>query len=545
MHRLCFILTAFFLLCTSCSLFDGSIYDTYQVPGDMLESIEPLDLHAVEKRESGEESPDGGEEKTPEQPPAAPEKLSLTLEECRAAALRNNLDLGVALLRPLLSEEDLAQAKAAFEPLFFSSFQFAKTDTPTFLTLDANQSEIYNASGGFRVPLHTGGDVSIQFPFNRTTTDNRFSTLDTSFTTDYSVSLNQPILRGGGFRAATHPIRLQRYNVQQSMVQAKLEVIRVLAAVDRVFWRLYAARRELEVRKKEYDLALEQLESAKRKLKVKQVAEIEVLRAREAAAGRLEQVIIAENQVCDRERELKLVLNKPEIGMDSRTVLVPEAVPVPVRYLLDETLLIEYALSHRMELIELELELAKNASTVDYMRNGTLPLLSVNYTYNVNALGETFEDSYDLMSRHEFIDHSVGAVLQVPLGNSAARSRLRGALLQKQLTLQTRKRRELLIRQDVLNAADQVQANWQRVVAAQKSTELAQRTLAEEKNRFELGLQTSIEVLNSQTRYADALSAQHTALVEYQIALIDLAYASGSLLGAARVEWDLHENAPR
>jgi outer membrane protein TolC len=104
--------------------------------------------------------------------------------------------------------------------------------------------------------------------------------------------------------------------------------------------------------------------------------------------------------------------------------------------------------------------------------------------------------------------------------------------------LVSKQQRENLITNEVLNTIDQMEANWQRVMASRKSARLAARSLEAEQRQFELGLQTSTEVLDAQTRFADAQSAQIRALVEYQIAQVDLAYATGTLLGAAQVTWD-------
>jgi len=194
-----------------------------------------------------------------------------------------------------------------------------------------------------------------------------------------------------------------------------------------------------------------------------------------------------------------------------------------------------------MELLELELQAAQDESAIQFARNGTLPLLSVSYTYNINGLGPTADDAYDLLLENRFVDHRIGLVFQVPLGNQAAESRLRSAILTKLQRLATRDMRERLIRQQVLNAADQLEANWQRVLASRKSAMLAKRTLEAEQRHFELGLQNSTEVLDAQTKYANEQSRAIRAEVEYQIAQVDLAYATGSLLGAARVEWKSYE----
>lgn len=48
---------------------------------------------------------------------------------------------------------------------------------------------------------------------------------------------------------------------------------------------------------------------------------------------------------------------------------------------------------------------------------------------------------------------------------------------------------------------------------------------------------TSNEVLNAHTNLAEAQRNEISALADYRISLVDLAYATGTLLGAAKVEW--------
>ena len=525
------VLFCILFLAVGCTgLFDERRYETIAVPEDKVYKIEPLVLQSMSKGLSDANEVASLKEPLPE--------LSLKIDECRALALENNLDLKSQLFNPIIAEENISEAEAYFEPLFFSNFSFAKTDTPTSLTLDASQSEYFYNNPGLRIPLRTGGEITLSTPFSRVETDNEFSTLNPSYESDLSLSINQPLLRGGGVRRNTHAIRVARYGSWIARARTKLEVIRVLAAVDRVYWRLFAARQELRVRKQEYDLATAQLASAQRMVRAGQAAEIEILRAEDAAAQRFEAIILAENAARDRERDMKRILNKKGLGMETATIIISATEPNPVHYQLDTKRLMEYALQNRMELLELELQIASNESLIDYEYNGTLPLLSVNYTYNINGLGPEADDAYDLMLRNRFADQRVGLVLQIPIGNESAKSRWRRALWQRRQRLASKRQREALIKQEVLNTADQMEANWQRVVASRKSTFLAERTMKAEQRQFELGLQISTEVLDAQARFANAQSAEIRALTEYQIAQVDLAYATGSLLGAAQIYWE-------
>lgn len=523
------------LLAAGCdAYFDDHRYETVHIPPQRLQEIEALDMEEMSQHSLPADANDVA-------PEAAPATLALTVQESRAIALENNLALKVQLYTPTIADQEITEKKAVFEPLAFSQLNFIKTDQPTSLELDASMQEMYGANVGVEIPLRTGGKVTFDLPFQYVKTNNVFSTLNPAYAADAFVNIEHPILRGAGLETNTHRIRIAEYESQIERARAKLEVITVLAAVDRVYWRLYAVRRELEVRRQEYDLAVLQQDRAQRMLEAEKAPEIEVIRAKAAVAERLEAIILAENTVRDRQRDLKRILNRPGLDLDSATTIIPTTMPNPRHYPLHEQKLMQYALAHRMELLELELKAAQDESWIQFARNGMLPLLSVSYTYNLNGLGPTSDDAYDLLLENRFVDHQVGLVLQLPLGNAAAKSRLRSAILTRQQRLAERDRRERLIRQEVLNAADQLEANWQRILASRKSAMLANRTLEAEQRHFELGLQNSTEVLDAQTKYADEQSKAIRAEVEYQIAQVDLAYATGSLLGAARVEWKRFE----
>jgi outer membrane protein len=530
----CCLLSVFCLL-TGCEQFfgDGNSYQTRIAP-ERTRRVETLELQEVKKQEKAPADVNEAR-KVP------PKELKLTLEECRALTLENNLDLKVQLINPALAAERVSEQEAQFEAVFYSNLTFSKTDTPVASFLDeiSGSKVDYTATGlGVQVPLRTGGTVTFDLADSRAKTGSPYSIFDPSYGSDMSVSISQPLLRGAGKRANTYAIRIAEYERQITDARTKLEVIRIIADVDRVYWRLYAARRELDVRKKQYDLAKVLYEQAVRFVTAGDKPQIEIVRTEAGVAQQLEAIILAENNVRDRERDLKRTLNKADLDMQSPTVVIPATEPDPVLYELQKKQLVATAMENRMEMLELELQIAEDFEAIDYMRSQSLPLVTMDYRYNVNGLGSTRDDSFDLLFDKRFEDHRVGLQLLVPLGNEAGKSRLRQAFYQRKQRLASRDSREALIEFEVLNAIDQLEANWQRILASRQSTILDSRLFEAEKRQFELGLGTSTDVLQAQATFAESQRAEILALSEYQIALVDLAYATGTLLGAAKVRWE-------
>ena len=379
--------------------------------------------------------------------------------------------------------------------------------------------------------------MSLAFPLSENKTSNPFSLLNPAVSTDLRFTISQPLLRGAGERATTYGLRVAQLQGDRANAVARLEAIRVLAAGDRAYWTHYAARRNLEVAVQQLQLARTQAERAAHRVEAGDAAEVEILRAESGVAERVEAVIVAENQVRRARRDLKRIMGRPDLPLDGPTRLDPATEPAPVGLELDRPRLVELALRRRMEMLELELQLAVDRETIQLRRNQRLPLLTLDYTYNINGLGRTYNDALDQLPPRTFDDWSVGLRAEVPIGNEAAESRLQQALLARVQRLATTEQRIVAIRQEVLDAADQLRQAWLRILAARREVLAAARTLEAEQRQFDVGARTSTDVLDAQSRLALARYREIQAVTDHEIAQIDLAFATGSLLGLGQVDW--------
>jgi outer membrane protein len=518
---------------------DSSL-DEPVVPRQRLQTIVPFDPEPYRTPEEAE--PEIFE---PAREPA--EKVWLNLPETRTIALKNNLGLKVQLLAPAIAQEAYNASRAFYEPSFHTAFYLSKTDRPVASALQAVEgasNEYISITPGVDIPLQTGGSLTFDLADSRAKGDTYI--YSPSYGPRFTASVSQPLLRGAGLEnnSGSWQIRLSQYDWAIADAQTRLEVISVIAAIDRVYWRLYAARQLLKVRVQQYELARVQLERARRFVRSGQDAQIEVYRAEAGLAQRLESIILAENELRERQRELKLALQDSGLEPGSLTSIVPVTEPNPLHYSFDPGRLVEQAIENRMEMLETELRLAKAVINEKYYRNQALPLVNLQYTYNINGLGPLRSDAYDLLLDKNFEDHTLGVEVVIPLGNQAAESRVRGAFLQRRQALASARQRRAMIEVEVLNAIDRLETNWQRILASRQSALLEERLYQAEIRQFEIGVSTSTDVLEAQANFANAQSAEISALTEYQISLVDLAYATGTLLGSANVEWQPPQVTP-
>ena len=117
-------------------------------------------------------------------------------------------------------------------------------------------------------------------------------------------------------------------------------------------------------------------------------------------------------------------------------------------------------------------------------------------------------------------------------------SRVHRAILQRLQRLATKDLRAQAIEQEVFEAIDQLEQDWQRILAARQSTILARRTYEAEQRQFEVGVRTSTDVLDAAANLADAQTREILALTDYEISQVDIAFATGTLLGHDNVHWE-------
>ncbi|WP_036301422.1 TolC family protein [Methylomarinum vadi] len=479
----------------------------------------------------------------------------LTIADARAMALANNLDLKIAVLEPDIAATRVSEEEAKFDQLIFVNAKYGRKDTPLydgdlvkFSTLDKNsplygaeaklsalpqETKSYGIEAGISVPLLTGGKVTLSSPLVHKRTYKGVTSDE--FRSALRFSISQPLLRGAGIANNVAGIRIAAYQKRAADVGLRLQSIRVLAAIDRAYWALYAAWGELDVRRQQYQNAADNLSMVRRRVDEGLTAAVELNRAEIGVAERMEKLVVAQTKLKLSQRKLKLLLNDRRLDLDSQQWLAPQTPPLLTGFSFDRERLARQALQGRLELLELELKLAADTSKIDYLRNQTLPLFMLDYQYGALGRDTAFGDAYGDAVSGDFQDWSIGLKFELPVSNALRESRLQRAVQQRLQRLTTKRLRELSIRREIFDALDRVDQDWQRIVVTRQNVILAGLNYQAELKQFRQGLRTMTEVLEMLTKLGEAQVREVNAIANYQVSLIDLTYATGTLLGFSKV----------
>ncbi len=485
--------------------------------------------------------------------------LSISLDECIARALKDNLGVAIQVLGPQISSEGLNQAQAKYIPTLSMSLSTRKSENASYSYLDATDSLIdktqnftfMNASQS----LPTGGTMTLDFTGYRTTTNRRGTTIDPRYSTTLRFSLSQPLLRNFGFKTARREILVATNNLGVSEETLKRTLQETVYSVESAYWNLVYSIENLEVRRQSLALAKDLLEKNQRSVEVGTLAPIEVLSARAEVATREADLIQAETQIQSSEDALRLLLNLTEGEGQPVTALVPKDKPTYLAREVDLEEALAAAVQNRTDLEISRIGLETEKINLSYAKNQVLPDLNLSASYSspgidgtqIVYIGNPLDGIIDYTipgdisgalkqtARFQYPNWNLGLTLNIPLANVFSRASLAQARLNmRQAMLEIENQKEQVY-VEIKNAVRAVQANYKRILAFGTARQLAEQKLAAEEEKRRVGMSTNYMVLSYQRDLANARISELNAIISYNVSLASLERSMGTNLKSKNI----------
>lgn len=479
----------------------------------------------------------------------------LSIQSVRALALQNNLSIQVARFDPEIAAQTLREEEAKFDRILFAYAKYAVKDTPSIsgdnveftaanpalnkqqlklTTLEQEKKET-SLEAGIKIPLRTGGTVTVSSPFNRI--DSAGLVDSDEFRSALRFSFSQPLLRNAGRDVNEASIRIADYSQVGEQLKTRLQVIRVISLIDKAYWDLYKAWGMLDVRRQQYEYAHQNLLMVKRRVKEGLTARVEINRAEIGVTTRLDALVVAKTKVKLAQRQLQFLLNDLDHNQSETFNIIPVTEPNLLKFSFQRDKLINDAMTNRIDLLNQELKLSADLVKIDYLENQTLPMFTLDYQYGaLSNTEDSFGNTYQDLFNGDFNDWSIGLKFEMPLTNEARKARLQRAVSQRLQRLTTKTLQTLTVKREIHDALDYVDQNWQRILIARQQVLIAGMNYEAELKQFNEGLRTMTEVLETLTRLGEAQVKEVRAISDYQISLIDAAYATGTTLGYSQIE---------
>lgn len=480
-----------------------------------------------------------------------PGTVRLSLQRTTQLALQNNLDLRVAQLVPAISESDVIAAEAVFDATFFTNASFSILDRPQQATVlgggvpvGLSRTEQDNSSfeTGIRKLLDTGGQLTISTSWdyiNNRTTGVTLSP-DPAFTNRVTLALSQPLLRNAGTRVNRAQIMLSRNALRRDALLLHSQSSAVVGQVEAAYWQLVFSIHDLAIQQE----LLDNTRDTRRVVKGREghdVTGLQLAQADSFVTRRKGDVTQAQRAVFEASDELKRLINSPDLPLSDETIIVPTDSPIemPVNYnLLDS---ITTALRHRPDVRSAVVNI-DDATIRQYVAdNQRLPLLTLNAQLEYFGLDTTIDSAYSELGQGDFLEYLVGLQFEQPIGNRAAEAAFARERLTRHAVVMDYRNTVLTTIQDVKSALRNLRTSWTLIAtfrdARRATAENLRALLARKESGIELTPEFLLsEELDTQARLAFDETRELRALVDYNLALIQLFQATGTLLEHNNVE---------
>ena len=519
------------------------------------------------------------------------EQRPLSLREAITLALKNGKDIEVARDNVRAAEFDLLGARGVFDPRFSSFSYYERSETPSSSFLSGGPSGATTQSsytGTFRfeglVPKG-GGGYRADFSSIRLTTDNQFASLNPQYPTALTFSYTQPLLRGRSFDQSRRVIEIAKKNLSLTDAQFRQRAIETITNVQRSYWDLVFALRNLQVQRDTVRDARAQLEHNRRLVAEGFLAPVDVVAAEAQVSGFEQSVYTALDDVGRAENALKnLIAENRESDVWGVALVPTDAVDAQPAAAVALPQAMETALKNRPELQQSDVASAINEIEQRFAREQSKPQVDLVGSYGVVGLAGSLNDnggtnpftaaneqlrarinqlsqlnglpplpppaaqvfpgvlvgglpqSLVNLGANRFNNYRVGVQLNLPLRNRTAQAQLGRALVERDRIRTQREQLEQLIQVDVRNALQVTRTAESRLRSAVAARSASEQQYASEQRRFDAGQSTFFLVLERQTALATARGNELRAQTELNKAVAELQRATGNALEVNQVQ---------
>jgi HAE1 family hydrophobic/amphiphilic exporter-1 len=521
--------------------------------------------------------------------------VGITLDNAIGMALARNPDLAVAQANRRIALYQIQAAKGAYDVQFSIQPQYQYVTQPPQNEFFAgpNFSPIVQKNTGIAAgvqgTLPSGQTYSVTASGKQTYDNTQINTFDPTYPTIFSVNFSQPLGRGRGITAESRTLQLAQLNAQGSNAQTLTTISSTIAQVQKTYWDLVAAWRNVAIQEQALKDTIAQQHSNVRLARHGATAPIDVVQTNSQIAVFQEDVFSALQSVATLQNELKseLVTNPNDPIWNANLVPTTPVLQLPQQPSLAD--LVTQALRNRPEIAQLRSQKAAADVNLAYAQNQTKPQVNLNLGYTSNgfagavlpisaspflensaqqviainqliaAVNSTLPPSQQIpalpnsntpvpsylqgglsqsiknLLSNKFPVYSAGVQVTFPIGNTTAKANLAAAQEQERSVAVQEASMIQRIAMDVRDSLQAYQSAQARLVAARAAREASEQVLASEQRRFRAGESTTFLVLQREIELADNRGRELQAQTDLNKAVVDLQRATGTILSANNV----------
>lgn len=456
--------------------------------------------------------------------------LKIGLVDCIAYSLKNNSEILIKRIEPKLKEDDVKIAKADFEPTFSADYtlQADTEQSASALYPGSSKSRDVDFNAGVSGKLITGTEYSIDFLNERYKSSISTQSPNPYYAAEPRITITQPLFKDFGIMVNKADITIAQNNRLQSGASFKDTVMDTISKAKTAYYNYIFYLEGYAIAKLSLERAQHLLEINKARYKKGLLSSVDLLETEAAAAQREKAVLTAEAQVKKAEDDLKLITNlvdDPETWNAKIELIDKPEFKVEEVDLLQS---LKSAFEYRPDYYSAKIDLKSRDIKIATARNALFPTVDLIGSFGLNGLGKDYQDAVEHIDS-KYKDWSVGLKFSLPWGGGD-RAKYDQRQLEKAQALLSFKRLEQNIILEIRDKARLTKTQLQQMDVAKLSKEKETRNYEAQNERYAAGQVSTHDMLDYQDKLAQAELDYVKALIDYNVALIDLDKSRGLTL---------------
>jgi outer membrane protein TolC len=377
-------------------------------------------------------------------------------------------------------------------------------------------------------------------------------TLDPAVAPYMSLAMRHNFLQGFGVKLNDRFIRIAQINISASRETFRSQLLDLTASVLNLYWDLVSANDELKVRQSALQASQKFLRDTQTEIAAGAMPQVQLPRAKAEAASSLQDVVVAQYNVRQRENMLKDALTRmrdPEI--ESAEIVTLDSIQVPdTDDLQPLRQLVSTAMEKRPDVAISKFRDKTSEISLVGTENPLLPTLQVQLqTYNRGAAGAPqyqpnpyfiggYGTALQQIFRRDFPSEQGSLSLSIALRNRQAQGDYGIDQLQYRQSQVGSQRDTNQIVVDISNQLSALRQSRAKYSAAKQTRVLQEELLAAERKKFSYGISTFNDIIIDQRVLVTAQIAEVNAAIAYARARVSLDQVLGETLEKNNISLD-------
>jgi len=459
--------------------------------------------------------------------------LRIGLVDCIAYALKNNSEIKLKRIEPIIQDKEINKAGVKFEP--YLTLETALEDTKeqssssTLFSPAISTSTTAKVNAALEGRLPTGTEYSIDFENKKYKSSASYQVINPYYKTDATITITQPLLKGAGLLVNRADIIIAQNSKSISQEDFRKEVSDILSKTKTAYYDFIFSLGAHKIANLFYEYNKKLYEINKKRYGVGLISSVGLLETESAFIKREKILLESSSKIRQAEDNLKLITNlidDPKLW-NARIEPIGEPVYNPQRFELSESL--KSAFENRPDYKKSKIDLSTKDIRIKLAKNSIYPEVDLVGSFGLNGLNGTYPGALDNL-KDDYRDYSIGLEVKIPLGNAYATSDYEKRNLEKTQALITFKRLEENIVLEVRDSIRQLELQQKQIEVAKKRKEMETKSYLAQESRFKEGLISTHDLLDFQERLAQSELEYVRALIDYELALIRLDEVTGLTL---------------